>query len=488
LTAGLIDAEISGDADVNIENIEYDSRMIKPNALFIAVKGFRHDGYDYAEQAKENGAVAIMGERESCNSTGVHVRVKNVREAMAEVAARFYGYPGLKIKALGVTGTNGKTTVCFLLKEILEARNKTVGLVTSSVYDTGKEVFPAERTTPEALDLQRLLVLMKKNYCVNAVIEVSSHALTLHRVDHINFKVALYTNITRDHLDFHDSMDDYLKAKAALLKRLEGPLSYAVINLDVPEFRALFGEFTSSYMTYSASDSNADVYCSRAEIGRDGTIFDLVTPMGTRTVELQLPGQFNLINAICAAAGGLAAGVDLDSVVIGLENALPVPGRFNPIVGGQPFGVYVDFAHTPDALLRLCETARELTDGRLLLLFGCGGDRDKGKRPMMAEAAGKADYAIVTSDNPRGEDPMSIIEDIKPGFVEGKYEIEPNRAEAIRTIIRKANDGDVVLLAGKGAEKYQEISGKFLPFSDVDEARKALAEMGYDAANEKEEI
>ena len=461
---------------------------MRESSLFFAVKGFKADGYDYVKEAVSRGAIAVMGERGSCDQVANHVHVDNIREAMATVSARFYGFPGLQLKCCGVTGTNGKTTTCHMIKNILEARGKKTGLVTTSVYDTGQEIFKAERTTPDSLDMQRLLFLMKNNFCVNAVIEVSSHALALHRVDHINFRVAVYTNITRDHLDFHQTMEEYLKVKASLLQRLEGELSYAVINLDVPEFRPLFGMVTTSHMSYSLENTEADVYCEEYDITPAGTTFNIVTPMGRRTVQLKLPGRFNLMNALAAAAGGLASGVDVDNVVSGLEATEPVPGRFNHLDFGQPFAVYVDYAHTPDAIERLCEAARELTSGRIFLLFGCGGDRDRGKRPMMGKAAVScADYAVVTSDNPRSEDPLAIIDDIKPGLAGGAYEIVPERKKAIRAILEKAGEGDVVLLAGKGAEPYQEIKGVREPFSDVDETRRVLEEMGYSPSTVSEE-
>jgi len=483
LVEGIENSVLKGDGAISIENIEYDSRMVKKNALFFAVKGYKVDGYDYVEQAKENGAVAVMGERESFDRIANHIHVTNIRKAMSDVAARFYNYPGVGLKVCGVTGTNGKTTTCFMLKKILESRGKKVGLVTSLEYDTGRDKFPAERTTPEALDMQRLLFLMKNNYCVNAVVEVSSHALALHRVDNINFKVAVFTNLTRDHLDFHEDMDNYLKTKAMLLNKLEGEVSYAVINLDVEEFRPLFGELNSAYMSYSLKNSQADVYCDSYEIEQSGTIFDLVTPMGARTVKLKLPGRFNLINALAAAAGGLASGVDIDSVVEGLENVAPVPGRFNYLEAGQPFGIYIDYAHTPDAIVRLCEAARELTQGRLLILFGCGGDRDKGKRPLMGKGAvDNADFVVVTSDNPRGEEPEDIIEDIKPGLSGDRYEIIIDRKEAITRILKNARPGDAVLLAGKGAENYQEIKGVKHPFDDMQYAREVLAGMDFKQA------
>ncbi|MBD3332886.1 UDP-N-acetylmuramoyl-L-alanyl-D-glutamate--2,6-diaminopimelate ligase [candidate division GN15 bacterium] len=489
LTAEIEQAVITGDPDTEIEQVEYDSRLIKNRALFVAIKGYQHDGYDFVAQAIEKGAIAVLGEREECESIEHHVSVPNARIALAQVAAAFYGHPGRKIKACGVTGTNGKTTTCHLIRNILQARNKTTGLISSQIYDTGRERFDSVRTTPESLDIQRLLFLMKKNWCVNAVIEVSSHALTLHRVDEINFRVAVYTNLTRDHLDFHDSMDEYLEAKAKLIERLDGPLSYAVINLDVPEFRQLLGRLKSSHIGYSLEDDSADVYCANYELEPDRTNFDLVTPMGMRTITLQLPGRFNLINAVAAASGGLASGVDIDNVVRGLERSQPIPGRFNYIDSGQPFAVYVDFAHTSDAIQRLCESARELSEGgKLYIMFGCGGDRDKGKRPLMGKAATtNADFAVLTSDNPRSEDPNAIIEEVKAGIESDNYEVVPDRKEAIKTILSRAKSGDIVLLAGKGAEPYQEIQGERTPFSDIETARQTLAELGYSPQASTEE-
>ena len=472
---------VTGDASIEIGHLEYDSRLMKPNSLFFAIKGYEMDGYDFVGSAVKNGAVAVMGEREKCDEAAVYVKVPDIRQAMAAAAAKFYGFPGLKLKVCGVTGTNGKTTTCHMLRQILQARGKKVGLVTSSIYDTGDQTFPAERSTPESLDLQRLLLLMKDNGCSNAVVEVSSHALELSRVDQIAFRVAIFTNITRDHLDFHGTMENYLAAKAKLLKKLNGSLSYVVINLDVPEFKQLFGDFSASYLTYSLGNSTADVYCAAHEIKPGGTIFELVTPMGSRTVKLRLPGKFNLINSIAAAAGGLAAGVDIDTIVTGLESTQPIPGRFNYVSAGQPFAIYIDYAHTPDAIERLCESARELCPGKLYLLFGCGGNRDKGKRKMMGKSAvASADFAVLTSDNPRNEDPKAIVKDVKPGFKGKKnFEVIIDRKEAIAHIVRKAKEGDVILIAGKGAENYQEIDGVRHPFNDTKEVLDNLSQLGY---------
>ena len=481
----LPEINITGTSDIEIEQIEYDSRMIKKNCLFFAVEGYKNNGYDFVKEAKSNGAVAVMGERDMCDGIDVYIQVPDIRIAMAEVSASFYDYPAKSLKLCGVTGTNGKTTTCYLLKKILESRGKRVGMVTSNIYDTGEETFSAERTTPESLELQRLFYLMKKNYCNNAVIEISSHALALNRVHGIDFRVAIFTNLTRDHLDFHKTMEDYLATKAKLLGKIEGPLSYAVINLDQPEFRQFFGDFNSSYISYSLDNTTADIYCTKYEFSADKTIFDLVTPMGVRTVIFSLPGKFNLINALAAVGGGFASGVDLDNIVKGLEESKPVPGRFNSINQGQPFAVIVDYAHTPDAITRLCEATKDIAEGRLLLLFGCGGDRDKGKRPLMGQVATTmADFAVVTSDNPRNEDSSDIIKDIEPGLFEDRFEIIENRKEAIKTIINMAQPGDVVLLSGKGTENYQEIKGERFPFDDTKEAIEVLNELGYKGLSE----
>ena len=472
----LPEINITGTPDIEIEQIEYDSRLVKKDCLFFAVEGYKSNGYDFVKEAKSNGAVAVLGERDKCDDIEVYIQVPDIRIAMAEASASFYDYPAQSLKLCGVTGTNGKTTTCYLLKKILESRGKRVGLISSNIYDTGKEIFTAERTTPESLDLQRLLYLMKKNYCNNAILEISSHALALNRVHGIKFRVAIFTNLTRDHLDFHETMENYLAVKAKLLEKLDGPLSYAVINLDQPEFRQFFGDFNSSYISYSLDNTTADVHCTKYEFTADKTTFDLVTPMGVRTVIFSLPGKFNLINALAAVGGGFASGIDLDSIVKGLEESEPVPGRFNSINQGQPFAVIVDYAHTPDAISRLCEAAKDIAEGRLLLLFGCGGDRDKGKRPLMGQVATTmAEFAIVTSDNPRNENPLNIIKDIEPGLFENRYEIIEDRKEAIKKALDLARKNSVIIITGKGSEPWMCIANdKKIPWDDRKVVRELL--------------
>ena len=360
-------------------------------------------------------------------------------------------------------------------------------MLTSSVYDTGSEIIQASRTTPESLDLQRLLFQIDKNSCDSAVVEVSSHGLVMHRVDNVLFKIVLFTNLTRDHLDFHKSMEEYLKAKAQILTHLADNDSTAVVNIDVPEFVSLMNLDDIKFVTYSINNPEADIYCTSYSIEPSSTKFDLMTPTGMYKVELKIPGRFNLVNAVAAAAACHSAGIADEDIVKGLENAAPVPGRLSYIDQGQPFAVYVDFAHTPDALERVCEAVREISKGRLLLLFGCGGDRDKGKRSMMGQVArNSADFICLTSDNPRSEDPIMIIEDIKSGLLNADVVIEPERKRAIFEILNKAQAGDVVLLAGKGAEKYQEIDGEFIPFDEIDLVQQALANLGYSETSEVE--
>jgi len=283
-------------------------------------------------------------------------------------------------------------------------------------------------------------------------------------------------------------MEEYCEAKKLLIKKLDGAFSYAVINHDVPEFRSLIGDFGTSYLLFSLSDKTADIYCSDYSFEPTGTIFELVTPMGTRSVKFPLVGRFNLMNAVAAASAGLASGADLDCVIRGLEQAKPIPGRLETVNCGQPFSVLLDFAHTPDAIGRLCESAREITKEKMFILFGCGGDRDSGKRPLMGAAASQgADYAVITSDNPRSEDPDAIIKEIKPGMKTDKFRVVPDRKDAIEAILEMAHEGDVVLLAGKGSETYQEIKGVRHPFSDREEAAKTLARMGYTKTTVDEE-
>ena len=473
-------AVVIGDDGVEVTGLEYHSKLVMPDSLFVAIAGFKQDGNEWIEEAVSRGAAAVVTEKKADRSVPQMI-VPDARAALADLAAKFCEYRSDDLEIYGVTGTNGKTTSCFLIKGMLLADGKRAGLITSLVYDTGRDQIPASRTTPESLDMYRLLHMMKRNQCTHAVIEISSHALVLHRVKNLCVRVALFTNITRDHLDFHVDMDNYLNAKARLLAMVDDEGKWAVINRDCEAFRPFFGKRQCSKMSYSLDDQSADVHLRKYLLTPTGSTFELCTPAGARRVTFRLTGRYNLYNALAASAAAVAGGVSLDAVTAGLENAAVIPGRLERVESGAPYTVFVDFAHTPDALRRTIETLREISRGRILVLFGCGGDRDRGKRPLMGEVVTSlADYAVLTSDNPRSEKPGRILDDVKPGLVKGaRVEIIEDRREAIGHILGEAREGDVVLLAGKGAEEYQEINGVRHPFSDREAATQHLHQLGY---------
>ncbi len=472
-------AKIHGRDDVVVSGIAYDSRQVKPGYLFAAVPGYRRDGREFISVALKNGAVAIISDRDEKLDVPVIV-TSSPRRALADAAARFYDYPGRKLTICGVTGTNAKTTSVHLISQMLKASGVECGMVSSLVYDSGLMKYKAERTTPESSDMQRLLYEMYEATCSHGVVEVSSHALSLNRVDHIDFKVGLFTTFSRDHLDFHHTMDEYLAVKKTFLDRLAGDDKCAVLNLDTPEFAAFADDAKCPVLGYSIAGLDADVVAVDAVMRADVTEFNLRVRGKSYPVRLHLPGRYNLSNAVGSATAGLALGIGVDKIVSALEAATSVPGRFQPVVMGQPFAVILDYAHTPDAIIRLCQSAREITRGRLLILFGCGGDRDRGKRPMMGQAATEnSDFVIVTSDNPRTEDPQRIIDDILPGMPGEHKKIILDRKEAIRELVRMARPDDTLLVAGKGAEDYQEIGTTREPFNDLDEVRAELTALGH---------
>jgi len=474
-------ATLMGGDDVIIRGIEYDSRNVQAGYLFVAVPGFKQDGMKFIPDAVERGAAAVLAE----NDPGLDIPAAiapSPRKALADVAARFHDYPGSKIDIYGTTGTNGKSTVVSLIKKIREVDGHRCGMISSLEYDTGARKYKAERTTPESLEVQTLLKEMIENHCDSASFEVSSHALLLNRVDHIDFKIGVFTTFSRDHLDFHKDMDDYLDTKKLLLNKLTGDNKCAVINMDVPEFGSFIKDAPCRVLTYSAENNDADISVGDILLHADHSHFKLITPAGNGDVRLTLPGRYNLTNAAAAAAAGIAMNVGLDKIIKALNESIPLPGRFVPINMGQPFSVIVDFAHTPDAIDRLCRSAREITpeNGRLLILFGCGGDRDRGKRPLMGQAASEnCEVVIVSSDNPRTEDPKQIFDDIMPGIKIDSAVIIADRREAINEILHRANPGDTVLIAGKGAENYQDINGVRHPFEDSKEIMAVLTEMDF---------
>ncbi len=450
---------------VDVADVAYDSRRVRAGTLFVCVRGAVTDGHDHAAAAVAAGAVALVVERQ-LDVDVPQVEVPDARRAMAPLAVRFFGDPTAELRVVGVTGTNGKTTTAFLARSILEAAGLQAGLLGTVEQRVGGVVEPVQRTTPEAIDLQRTFRRMLDAGDRAAAIEVSSHALAYGRADGVRLAAAAFTNLTQDHLDFHGDMEAYFAAKALLF---DGRCPRAT-NVDDPYGRRLPAE-----LRYALDDPSADVRAERLELAADGARFRLVTPQGARDVAIRLPGRFNVANALAAASAALLAGVELDAVVAGLAAVPGVPGRMEPVEAGQPFAVLVDYAHTPDALANVLRAARDLTRGRLHVVFGCGGDRDRAKRPQMgAAAAALADRVVVTSDNPRSEDPAAIVDEILAG-IDGPVEVELDRRRAIELALAGADAGDVVVIAGKGHEQGQERAGATTPFDDRVVARELLA-------------
>jgi UDP-N-acetylmuramoyl-L-alanyl-D-glutamate--2,6-diaminopimelate ligase len=476
LLAGAAVDEIAGDAATEITKLAYDSRAVEPGTLFFAYPGATVDGHGYAQAAVDAGAAAVVCERPlELDPPVPQARVADGRAAMAHAAVRFYDDPTAELRVAGITGTNGKTTTAFLLRAILEHAGVQTGLLGTVKRVVGGIEEQVERTTPEAIDLQatfRRMVELGDRACA---MEVSSHALTLRRVDGIRFAVAAFTNLTQDHLDFHADMEDYFLAKRRLFAATMA--DRAVINVDDSYGDRLAAEFDP--LTYSAAGAEgADLRAVETTYDATGSRFRLLAPGGEALVELPLPGQFNVANALCAIGCATSVGIELAIAVEALARVERVPGRFEPVDAGQPFAVIVDYAHTPDSLENVLAAARPLTEGRLICVFGAGGDRDRDKRPLMGEIASRlADIAFVTSDNPRNEDPAAIIEEIRAGMGEGtaEAEFEVDRRVAIAAAFAVAREGDTVVIAGKGHEQGQEFErGRKIPFDDRDVAREEL--------------
>ncbi len=491
-TASGVD-RVVGDAAVDISALVYDSRKVGPGALFFCVPGEKADGHDFALDVIEAGAAALVVERELVVAAP-QVVVADARTAMAVLAARFQGDPTAELRVVGVTGTNGKTTTAFLIREILEAAGISCGLlgtVKQVVAGVDEEV---ERTTPEAIDLQATFRRMLDGGDAACVMEVSSHALSLHRADAIHFEAALFTNLTQDHLDFHVGMEEYFAAKRLLFEAGPGA---AIVNVDDPYGRRLAAEFES--VTFSAEGAEADYSAREVEFDAAGANFTVtqlptgrfVVPSATNRpvggevrVRTRLPGDFNVANALGALAAAEALGVEREVAVVGLAAAGAPPGRFEPIDEGQGFSVLVDYAHTPDSVENVLRAARRLTAGRLIAVFGAGGDRDRDKRSKMGRAGAElADLVVVTSDNPRSEDPAAIVAEVAAG-AEGAAElvVEIDRRAAIALALGRAEPGDTVVIAGKGHEQGQEFeAGRKIPFDDRDVAREELRKLGSPA-------
>ncbi len=479
---GMEGIRILGDSAVDVASLKYDSRRISDGDMFAAIQGEKFDGTRFIEEAAKRGALSfLVPEGSARRSEGTYVFASNVREALALASRNFFADPSSKLKVVGITGTNGKTTSSYLIHGILEKAGMDSGLIGTVQYLVGGEVISAARTTPESPDLLGLMDTMVRTGCGACIMEVSSHALTLHRVTGVKLEVAVFMNLTRDHLDFHNDMEEYFRAKAALFKT--GEVNHRIVNRDDPFGMRLIRELGSDVLTFGLNEGDISPE-GPLTVEKWGSRCRLRSPWGPVDVNTTLPGRFNLYNIMAAVASCGLLGLDTGSIALGLSSVDRVPGRFEKVDRGQSFTAVVDYAHTPDALQNVLENARAITEGRVLTVFGCGGDRDVSKRPLMGQAAGRhSDLVIVTSDNPRSEDPEKIIDDIMEGISDpvGTVERVPDRRAAIDRAVREARPGDMVVVAGKGHENYQIIGERIVPFSDVDElARSIKKAMGED--------
>jgi UDP-N-acetylmuramoyl-L-alanyl-D-glutamate--2,6-diaminopimelate ligase len=485
LLEALKDKTVLGSIPAAVTGVAYDSRRVEPGELFVAVPGLRQDGRRYVEQALTRGASAVVLEGpDPFEGAAVgRVLVPSSREALARLADAYFGHPSAALTVVGITGTNGKTTTSYLVDALLSARGQRAGLIGTVQYRIGAEVIGAGQTTPEAVELQSYLRRMVDEGVTAVTMEVSSHALALSRVDGIDFDIAVFTNLTQDHLDFHATMDAYRDAKRrlfALLATGRKPGRAAVVNADDASGLAMVTGLSLRTLTYGIR-GRADVAATRWSSGAEGIRMSVRTPVGHMDIASRLVGEHNVMNLLAAAGVGVALGMAPAAIGRAVGSVVSVPGRFERVEAGQPFLVVVDYAHTPDALERTLETARKLVGraGRLAVVFGCGGDRDRGKRPLMGRIAGRlCDRVWVTSDNPRSERPEAIIADIVAGIpgglIAGRHEAHPDRKGAIQSALRWARADDVVVIAGKGHETYQIVGSEVLPFDDRAQARSAL--------------
>src|SRR5689334_9648193 len=480
LARALAPHRVIGALDREVESIAYDSRRVQNKTLFVAIRGEKSDGHQFVDQAIEQGASVIVAEREIVSPRATCLVVDDSRLALADLAAAFYGRPARKLKMAAVTGTNGKTTTTFLIKHICEKAGVRCGLLGTVQYEIGDRILPAIRTTPEALDIQELLAQIVNAGGRAAAMEVSSHALAQDRTRGIEWDVAVFTNLTQDHLDFHGTMENYFEAKAKLFTELasqkQKTKAIAIVNIDDRYGQQLLNKLNKrvAVATYGMglrADFRACNY--RAEF--TGTSYQLDARGKSYLVRLPLIGRFNVTNSIAALAAAEALGINLRSAVLSLAKAPQVPGRLELVPAKRQFQVFVDYAHTPDALANVLKTLRELQPNQLIAVFGCGGNRDRQKRPLMAEMADRlADYSIITSDNPRKEDPSAIIAETEKGFRSNHYEKIVDRTEAINRAVALARARDIVLVAGKGHENYQEFADYTIPFDDIQVARRAI--------------
>lgn len=474
---------VIGSLDREVESIAYDSRRVQNNTLFVAVRGEKSDGHQFVDQAIEQGASVIVAEREISSPRATCLVVEDSRPALADLSAAFYGSPASKLKMAAVTGTNGKTTTTFLIKHICEKAGLRCGLLGTVQYEIGDRILPAIRTTPEALDIQDLLAQIVNAGGRAAAMEVSSHALAQARTRGIEWDVAVFTNLTQDHLDFHGTMEKYFEAKAKLFQDLASQSKKnqpsAIINIDDRYGEKLVNRITGKVpvLTYGLG-LHADFRASNYRTEFAGTSYQLDARGKSYLVRVPLIGRFNVANSMAALAAATIMGVNLRDAILSLARTPQVPGRLELVPAKRQFQIFVDYAHTDDALRNVLKTLRELKPRKLIVVFGCGGDRDRKKRPLMGRVTDElADHAIITSDNPRKENPDAIISEVEKGFRSTRYEKIVERAEAIRRAVAMARPRDLVLIAGKGHEKYQEFADHTIPFDDIQVARRALDDL-----------
>jgi len=483
-----------GESSQSVIGVEYDSRKVRPGSVFVAMKGGSTDGNRYVEKAIAAGALGVVTDSSQkfdhllVFAPGLPVlEVEHGRRALAQASAAFFGHPERKLAATGITGTNGKTTTAFLIEALLNAAARKTVLVGTIEYHVAGEVRPSVHTTPESRDLFELMAEGVARGATELVTEVSSHALDQGRAVGVNFDVAVFTNLTRDHLDYHQTMEKYFAAKQLLFDGTVYPAPrVAVINSHDPrahELAAVARKAGAEVRTYGIGQG--DWRAATHALTPSGAVLELETPAGAAKVFSRLAGEVNILNLLAALTAAHARGIPFADLVEFVARLKPVPGRFQSVDAGQPFTVIVDYAHTDDALLNLTTLARQMTaqsGGRVITVFGCGGDRDRTKRPKMGQAAGQgSDFVVATSDNPRTEEPLAILAEIEPGLkaTQVRYSVEPDRAAAIRLALREAKPGDVVLIAGKGHEKEQILGFTTIPFDDVEIALSALGEMDY---------
>jgi UDP-N-acetylmuramoyl-L-alanyl-D-glutamate--2,6-diaminopimelate ligase len=470
--------EIKGNIEIDIRGVTYDSRKALPDYLFVCIDGFSTDGHKYAQQAVDNGAVALVVEKDiSVIGEVVFIKVKNSREALAAISAQWFGNPSNSLNLIGITGTKGKTTTTYMIRSIFEKAGKTVGLIGTVANCIGNEKIPARRTTPESYDLQEMLEKMKDRGADTVVMEVSSQGLKLHRVSFTRFKTGVFTNFSKDHIGGfeHPDMEDYFSSKMKIFALCE----QGAVNLDSPYASKIMEGETCPIITYGIGNKDAKVRADNIITHSDSVEFDVVSPWFNETFKVSVPGLFSVYNALAAITVSGMSGIDSETIKEGLSN-VNVPGRAEVVpTPGKPYTVMIDYAHTPDSLENILTTVKGFVKGRLISVFGCGGDRDRSKRPLMGEISGRiADLTIITSDNPRTEVPSQIMNDIELGIkkTQGKYIMIEDRTEAIRYAMKHAKKDDIIVLSGKGHETYQIFKDKTIHYDEREIVENILEE------------